>query len=446
VTTIPAAKRSSLRAASVGPFPLITLVVVIVIGLAAFLAATYLETFDDGGGEPRSNGADTFSRSAIGHRAFAASLRNLDVPVQISRFRSIDKAGAGSLLLVIEPNFDASPGGLLTSIHRVPHALLVLPKWDGTTDRKKPIWIERMDLLPEEAPSSILRAVASDAKLMRDEGTATIETPRFGGSVTLTDPQYMLSGSDMRIDPIISSSGKILLGAMKIGPSELWILSDPDLLSNAGIDDSGNGIVAISIVDALLPKGGGVLIDETLHGFEQRPNLMRTLLRPPFVPILVATIAAALVLAWAGVMRFGAPQAEADGLAPGKLTLIKSAAKLLRFGTSAGNLLLSYRRMVLADVMSELHGPTGLDEPEQAAWLDRAAAHRGLDTRLDPLHDRISALTESGRIDATRALRFAHELYRWKQEILHGTVIVPRGRRNQRRVEPLPADGAQGRR
>jgi hypothetical protein len=431
MTLLPAAsKRSPLRGASVGPFPLITLVFVIAIGLAAFLAATYLETFGDGGGEPRTTGANSFSRSAIGHRAFVQALRNLDIPVQVSRFRSLDKAGTGSLLLVIEPDFDPATDGLLKSLHRAPHALLVLPKWDGATDRKKPIWIDRMKLLPESTPSSVLRAVAGDATLMRDAGTATIEAPRFGGRIALTDPQYILGGSDMRIEPILSSSGKILLGAMNVGHSQLWILSDPDLLSNSGIDEANNGVVAVSIIDALLPKGGSVIVDETLHGYEQRPNLMRTLLHPPFVTILIAAIVAMLVLVWAGATRFGAPQPETDGLAAGKLTLVKSAAKLLRFGTSAGNLLLSYRRMVLADAMGELHAPNGLDEAAQAAWLDRAAEHRGLDVRLRPLLDRMSALAESGRIDATRALRFAHELYRWKQEILHGTVILPRGRRS----------------
>src|SRR5688572_4467242 len=89
MTVIPATapKRPRLRGASVGPFPLITLVLVIVIGLAAFVTATYLEMFGDGGGEPRTNGPSSYSRSAIGHRAFAATLRNLDLPVQLSRFR-----------------------------------------------------------------------------------------------------------------------------------------------------------------------------------------------------------------------------------------------------------------------------------------------------------------------------------------------------------------------
>ncbi len=440
--TVP--KRPSWRRSSAGPFPLITLILLVVIGLGAFLVGTYLEMFDDGGGEPRTTQTSTFSRSAIGHRAFAAALRNLDIPVQISRFRSLDKAGAGTLLLVLEPKFEARSDPLLKNIHRAPHALLVLPKWSGFPDRDKPIWVERMVLRSESDVGAILHAVAVDSTIMRDEGTVRIDAARFGGQIALSDPQYILSGSEMPIAPILSSSGKILLGSMKVGGGELWILSDPDLLSNAGIDEADNGVVAISIVDALLPKGGMVIIDETIHGFEQRPNLMRMLLQPPFFPILIATIVAVLVLAWAGVTRFGAPLPESDGLAAGKLTLVKSAAKLLQFGTGAGNLLLSYRRLVLADVMTELHGPPGLDEAAQAAWLDRAAQHRGLGIRVGPVLHRMSAFAQSGRLDATRALRLAHELYRWKQEIVHGTVVVPRGRRFARSGSLVGTDGAPG--
>ena len=429
IPAVPPKNRPTWRGTSVGPFPLITLIVVIVVGLAAFVTATYLEVFGDGG-EPHTTGPSVFSRSAIGHRAFAAALRKLDIPVQISRFRTLDKAGRGSLLLVIEPRSDQPSKEFLHQIDRASQALLVLPKWLGRTDHEKPIWIDRMDLLPKSVPQNLLRQVLPNAEIVRKNGSLTQEAGRFGGNIKLDHPQSFI---DNNVSAIVLNKDGILLGAVQRGDHKLWILSDPDLLSNAGLDEADNGVVAISIVNALLPKGGTVVIDETLHGFEQRPNLMRTLLHPPFVTILLAMIVAALVLVWAGTARFGAPQAEANGLTAGKLTLVKSAAKLLRFGTSAHNLLLSYRRLVLADVMNELHGPNGLDEIAQAAWLDRAAAHRGLETRLRPRLDRMSALMESRRIDATRALRCALDLYRWKQEILHGTVIatrpVPSGQR-----------------
>ena len=292
----------------------------------------------------------------------------------------------------------------------------------------------------------MLRKLLPKGEIARGSAATSFYVSRFGGTVKLEQPQTFTADN---VQALVMLGDGILLGAIESSGRTLWILSDPDLLSNSGIDEADNGLVSVSIIHALLPKGGTVIIDETVHGYEQRPNLMRTLLRPPFVTILVATIVAVLVLVWAGATRFGAPLPETEGLAAGKLTLVRSAAKLLRFGTSAGNLLLSYRRLVLADVLSELHGPNGLDEAAQTAWLDRAAEHRGLAIRLRPLLDRMSAFAESGRIDAARALRFAHELYRWKQEILHGTVVATRGRRPARGSAArsgVTADGAARRR
>src|SRR5581483_5206708 len=99
-----------------------------------------------------------------------ATLRKLDIPVQISRFRSLEKAGPGSLLLVIEPDAGVLAHAMLPKLRSLPHVLLVLPKWSGWTDRSKPIWIDRMDLLPKDVPQKILSEVISDADVVRSDG------------------------------------------------------------------------------------------------------------------------------------------------------------------------------------------------------------------------------------------------------------------------------------
>ena len=53
--------------------------------------------------EPDSVGADAFSKSAVGHRAFVEVLEGLGLPVVVSRFRTSDRGGPGTLLLVLEP-------------------------------------------------------------------------------------------------------------------------------------------------------------------------------------------------------------------------------------------------------------------------------------------------------------------------------------------------------
>jgi len=415
----------SLRGTSAGPFQLGTLVVLIVVGVGSFLVGTYLEVFDDGSGDPVTTEANSFSRSAIGHRAFVTTLRKLGIPVEISRFRTLDKVGDNNLLLLIEPDADAG-GAILSALRNAPHAMVVLPKWQGRPDTSKPIWIDRMNLLSEAPIQRVLHSALPGAHLVRQSDKLDQQTVRYGGTVTVRQPQYLDIANDSSTASLLVAKEGTLFAEHVAGGSHLLILSDPDLISNSGIDDADNGVVAISMLQSALPKGGKVVIDETSHGFEQRPNLMRVLLHPPFVAVAIAGIAALLALVWGGIGRFGAPVPETSGLAAGKHTLIRNTARLLRVGTTAGNLLFGYRRLVLADAIAELHGPAGLDEFAQAEWLDRAAAHRGLTLRIKPLLDDMSVLAEASRIDPGRALRFSLDLHRWKQEILHGTVIARR--------------------
>jgi hypothetical protein len=415
------------RAATAGPFQAITLIVLILIGLASFSAATYLQVFDDGSGEPRSDGADSYSRSAIGHRAFVQTLRRLGIPVTTSRFDTLGKVGENTLLLVIEPSLDGAGKDILDHLGDVAHALLVLPKWTGRTDPSKPIWIDRMNLIPAETIEPVLQSVLRKGTIHRKSGMVSHHSDRFDGKLVLNDPQYFATNDATYIASLIETPDGMLLGADYNGGGDLWILSDPDLLSNAGIHEADNGVIAVSIVQALLPKGGSVIIDETAHGFEQRPNLLRTMLRMPFLAVTISTLVVLILLIWAGAIRFGAPRPELEALPAGKLTLIRNAGKLLRLGLAPGELLQSYRRLIAADAFAELHGPAGLDENAQAAWLDRATRHRK-GPLLSPLTERIAADAAARRVNPRQVLKLAIELHRWKQEISNGTGLDTRRR------------------
>ena len=80
-----------------------TLLAIIAIGTAAFVGMVYLEMF--GTDDPDFEiGPSTYSSSALGHKALMETLRRLDVPVVVSRFRTAEKAGSGSLLVLAEPD------------------------------------------------------------------------------------------------------------------------------------------------------------------------------------------------------------------------------------------------------------------------------------------------------------------------------------------------------
>ncbi|HEY4164539.1 MAG TPA: DUF4350 domain-containing protein [Dongiaceae bacterium] len=415
----------SLRGTSAGPFQAVTLLILVVIGVLSFFGATYLQVFGEDSDEPWTIGANSFSRSAIGHYAFVETLRRLGIPVTVSRFDTLSKVGPNDLLLMIEPRIDDK---MVAELRNTPHALLVLPKWEGQLDLQKPTWISRMEPISGSTVEDLLKNVVGGGAIYRDGGTVTQDAPRFHGMLQLDDPQYFAAGNESDLHVLIRTQEGILLGEDNRGTGDLWILSDPDLLSNFGIHQADNGVIAVSIVQTMLPKGGRVIIDETSHGFEQRPNLLRTMIRPPFLAVTITALVALALLIWAGAIRFGAPRAEMEALAAGKLTLVRNAGKLLRIGSMPHELLQSYCRLVIADMIAELHGPAGLDEKAQAAWIDRATRHRKTTQRLVPLTERIAADIAALRVNAHQALHLAIELHRWKQEILNGTGLDTRRR------------------
>ena len=116
-----------------------TLLIIIAVGVLAFVGMLYLQLFGEAGDPGFEIGPSTYSSSAIGHKALLETLRRLDIPVVISRFRSGEKATGASLLVLAEPDDSETAAVLLGGFGNLPHGLLVMPKWEGTRDRSKPL-------------------------------------------------------------------------------------------------------------------------------------------------------------------------------------------------------------------------------------------------------------------------------------------------------------------
>jgi hypothetical protein len=275
-----------------------------------------------------------------------------------------------------------------------------------------------MELLPDEAVLDIYKKVMGSASLVRREGTIILPAAQFGGAIKLTRPQYIVDGD---LQPLVSGPGGIVLGQHTFGSNRLWILSDPDLLSNQGIDEGENADIAVAIIKALQQKGAPVVIDETVHGFGERPELLHKVFQFPYVIVTIAGLLAAVLVIWAGALRFGAPQRSEPVLAAGKGSLIRNAADLLSLGQSTGMVLTNYLRLAMGEAMRDLRGPNGLDESGQAAWLDAQAKRRGFARRLGPLRDHALQIANTRKPDSRLAVRLAIDIDQWKQEMLNGT-------------------------
>jgi hypothetical protein len=397
-----------------GPFSRTSLWVVIGVAAASLAAAAALTIFGENlGGDTASGGADSYSRSALGHRALFEILERLDVPVVRSRSDSASKARHG-LLVIVAPSI-AEPAArerLSAMLAEAPRALLVLPKWSGSQRRGEP-WIAAASLLPVSRPQAVLDEANVQGQVIR---AALAEQPWIGEEAwsvrpQLRDPQVL---DRSELDSVVASDAGLLVGYTRVGDArDLWVLADPDPISNFGLADPANARFAIELIDRLR-DGGPVVIDEVVHGYAQAPSLLRTLFRFPLVLATLQGLICALLAVWAAMVRFGPRRAPPPPLAPGKDFLIQNTAALLHYGGHHADALRRYLAQSVSEVRLALHAPA-LAPGAVTAWLEDVRRHRGGTVSLLEL-ERDAAAAETPH----HTLEVADRVYRWRMEMTDG--------------------------
>src|SRR5262245_21986362 len=328
------------------------------VGAAAVSLAVALSLTVFGGGDAiRSARADSFSPSAIGHRAFLELLRRWGVPVVVSRHSSAARAKDAALLVAVEPRLaeDDAESATGSRVQRMafesPRMLLVLPKWEGEADRARAGRIASVRPVPAGEVDKLLAAVGVDARIVRlaTDGPLACDAPL---APTLARPQLLLPGP---FTPLVTCPGGILLAERRVGPLRTLVLSDPDLLANHGLGRGDNAALLRWVLDRARDSSSQpVVLDETLHGYDSAPSLARELLRSPLSLAVSQGLLALAVLVFAGLRRFGPPLPPAPALAPGKGLLIENTALLLRQGGHSIHTLARYLDSTSQDVARAL--------------------------------------------------------------------------------------------
>ncbi|MBL7325242.1 hypothetical protein INQ16_26855, partial [Escherichia coli] len=108
------------------------------------------------------------------------------------------------------------------------------------------------------------------------------------------------------------------------------IVADPDLLDNQGLKTLAGAERAMQLLDWGDDGQRGIAVDLTLHGFGSNPNLLKLAFEPPFLPLTLCLLVAALLAGWHALLRFGPALPEARGVAFGKRAIAENGAALLR--------------------------------------------------------------------------------------------------------------------
>lgn len=408
-----------------------TLMWLLVIGVLSFVGAFVASIYQDKIVQLTSYGANSYSESAVGHKAFVKLLQKMNFRTRVSReirggFNFSDAK------LVIEPQSVSGLSGTLNGFSGV-GSLIVLPKWDVRPDPKNSRWVGEMELRNSDQVQSILNYVGNGLNLVRNDTALTAENFTWDSELFPLDQQLSVLAPQLIEDnpsvlrPLVYNDQGVLLAEVIRSDffydiDRTWILSDPDILSNHGLDNGGNAAFMIRVIDELTHgRAGGVIIDETSHGYAAEPSLWQKMFEFPFAVVTLLVAVSVIFLAWSSFSRFGAPDKDEKEYQAGKEFLIGNTAELLAFGGHGALMLKQYTDRSLQSVALKLHAPKNINTYELLEWLDRVGGARGIDLRG---HDVIRAaedLCNANTFNVLAAIRAAQNIHRWKQEMLYGT-------------------------
>ena len=280
-------------AATPGLFPRKRLIRTVVIASLAFLLAILAGIFAD---EQKVAAPDAtpFSESAIGHKALMTFLEKVKLPSGFAMLDVLGFAGVEQLSVLLEPDPEAIAPVDLPRRMTAKTVLLVLPKWVAKADEDKPRWVEGVAYMERAAVTEVLRSAVPDGTLVRLPGQTLFNQNDYKLAPYLPAAQLMRSS---KLKPLIAGPDGILLGSIKSGKSTIYVLSDPDLLNNHGLDDASNAALTYSILTTLRGKGG-VDFDYGIYKYKGARSLWRQLVSPPALGPLLLALAALAVLMW----------------------------------------------------------------------------------------------------------------------------------------------------
>ncbi|MBT8494142.1 MAG: hypothetical protein KJO07_13890 [Deltaproteobacteria bacterium] len=404
------------------PFSVRARVIIVVVSLLSLGAGFAMALFGEDMSPPPTADANSYSRSALGHRVAVELLEKLDIPVLVSRHSSGKKA-ASAILLLAEPELDSGNRAEILKMLDDAHTVLaVLPKRDGYTDMEKPEWIDDSALVPESRVTDTLKALVPGAEIERVAGP---EKPRLvnnfeGAKIptpTPASPLQLMHSED--IEPIIQTeTGGILLGYVQ--SYNLWLLSDPDIIANHGIGKADNAVFWVKLISYLRTDDQTVVVDEVIHGLRAKPSIWRSLFEFPLALVTLQVFLITGILLWAMTGRFGKPVSAGGGLEPGKEFLIDNTAHLLHFGGYSGDMLKRYYLDNIRYVRKRLNTPRQLVGADALQWLDRVAAARGVNDDLQAIDKAVAEAISHARRNPRRVASTARRIHRWKEEMLHG--------------------------
>ncbi|MER9392321.1 MULTISPECIES: DUF4350 domain-containing protein [unclassified Mesorhizobium] len=324
-----------------------------------FLLSTYAPDFR----QPSVGGATPLSKSGIGYAGLAEWLELTGEAPDMARSDSDLQIDTNLLIVTISPDSDPDALANIVKLRKGLDTLFVLPKWATLPLFEHEGWEMKIQRLPDVVVNDWLGRIAK-AKL--GEGETTVKQLDVSGQMVSVPDQLQWVADEHPL--IAAGNGKAVL--TEVEDERFYILTDPDLINNAGLKDPDKAAAALKLIELLQPEEGAVMFDLTLHGVGRKYDLAKLLVEPPFLALTLTILAAAALAFLHGLGRFGPPRADQRAIAFGKRALVDTTAMLLRRAGRLEELGDRYGTLARVRAGALLGAPHGLQGEALDRWLD----------------------------------------------------------------------------
>lgn len=207
---------------------------------------------------------------------------------------------------------------------------------------------------------------------------------------------------------------------IRLDDTQVYLLSDPDLLNTTALATRTGANMAVSIIDEVIADSGmtsqNLDVDVTLHGAGSRNNLVKLMTRPPFLAMTLCLLGAAALLGWQATTRFGDPILTKPDFAQGPVALAKTAANLMETAGRSHRTGAGFAELVKQQVIQEL-GYHGRTAEQLSALLGAREKVRHITPQYDDLQ---RAIAEAG---PETFIQHAQALSHWRTAMLSPTPV-----------------------
>ncbi|MEH6696240.1 MAG: DUF4350 domain-containing protein [Hyphomonas sp.] len=390
------------------PFAARTVAIMLTIAIISFGAVLVLAGWSPELRDRDHAGDHPFSTSALGYNGLVQLLEDQGYPVEISRLENRLSDRDWGVMVVTLPAWGA---GDLEKINMQPTTLLVLPKWNGIVDPFNNKRQRDTKFATASAVNDLLGKLNVTGEIGRIDVPRRTGTP-FGDMALKPDIKMQVIKSDTLVE-IAGTDDGILLG--KMPDRDIYILADPDMLNTFGLAERENARFAVQLMDWVrYDESEPIIFDATLHGFVRSENLLQMVFDIPFVGATLAALAAAFLLGWAALVRFGPTTQDGRVIALGKQALVDNSAGLFTMARRETRMAPGYLAMMRRRVAREIAAPKTMTEAQLSDLFDRLGPEEQSGKRFSQMEAGLRGPSANREELMTKA----RELYRWRRDIL----------------------------